>query len=258
MNTNSIISPEARIGRDVTIGPFTVIHDNVEIGDGCTIGSHCALGVPARSSDGRPLVIGPNSTIRSHSVFYEGSTFGANLQTGHGVLVRENTRAGKRLQIGTNSDIEGECTLGDFVRLHSEVHVSQQARVGDLVWLYPRVQFTNDPFPPSHVVESVVIGDLAVVATNVLLLPGVRVGLGAFVGAGSVVRRSVADAHCVSGDPAEVFTTLDRFMSFEHGLRAPWPRHFKDAYPEESHGLIDATMERIEAALKALRQQEGE
>src|SRR4051794_24364963 len=124
------ISPAARIGLKVTIGPFTIVHDNVEIGDGTVVESHCVLGYPTRFAEGQPLVIGPGSHIRSHSVFYGGSTFGGNLVTGNAVLVRENTRAGVNLQIGSQSDIQGDCTLGDWVRLHSSVHVAKGSEIG--------------------------------------------------------------------------------------------------------------------------------
>jgi len=253
MSSFTKISPGAGIGRNVEIGDFTIVHDDVVIGDGCKIDSHCVIGYPNPMAQGRPLVIGADSTIRSHSVFYQGSTFGDGLATGHGVLVRENTTAGRGLRIGSNSDIEGDAVFGDWVRLHSEVHVGKGAKIGHFVWLYPRVQFTNDPFPPSHLCLEVVIDDMAVIATGVLLMPGVRVGLGAFVGAGSVVRSDVPDIHCVTGDPARAFTTLDRFVSFEHGLKAPWPRHFRDAYPEASYARMDEVTSRVEAAMAAHR-----
>lgn len=253
MSSFAKISPRARIGRNVEIGDFTIVHDDVEIGDDCKIDSHCVIGYPNPMAQGRPLVIGPGSTIRSHAVFYQGSTFGPGLATGHGVLVRENTVAGRGFRIGSNCDIEGDAVFGDWVRLHSEVHVGKGARVGHFVWLYPRVQFTNDPFPPSHLCLEVAIDDMAVVATGVLLMPGVHVGLGAFVGAGSVVRSDVPAIHCVNGDPARVFTTLDRFVSFEHGLKAPWPRHFRDAYPEAAWPLMDEVVGRVQEAIAAHR-----
>ena len=43
MTNNSYIHPDARIGRDVEIGPFCYIAANVEIGDGCKIGPHATI-----------------------------------------------------------------------------------------------------------------------------------------------------------------------------------------------------------------------
>lgn len=245
------VSSKARLGKGVDIGPFTVIHDDVEIADDVIIGSHCVIGLPTSRADG-PLRIGPGSHIRSHSVIYQGAEFGSGLVTGHGVLVREGARCGVCVQIGSRSEVEGPCNIGDYVRIHSSVHVSESSLIGDFVWLFPRVQFTNDPFPPSDVRKGVSVGDMAVVATGAVLLPGVHLGEGSFVGASSVVRKDVPDIHCVSGDPARVFATLDRFFDVELGFSYPWPKHFRRGYPEEAIGKMEEIAERIER-LKAER-----
>src|SRR5262249_1118085 len=68
------VSPKATIGDGVTIGSFTVVHDDVVIGAGTTIGSHCVIGLPTPAAGG-PLVIGDGAHVRSHSVLYQGSRF---------------------------------------------------------------------------------------------------------------------------------------------------------------------------------------
>lgn len=137
MGQFSIISKKAQIGINVTIGDFVTIHDNVVIGDNCIIESYTELGVPNHLSNGDNLIIGKNSHIRSHSIFYEGSIFGDGLITGHRVTVREKTRAGKGFQIGTLSDIQGHCNIGDYVRTHSNVHIGQHSEIGNFVWIFP-------------------------------------------------------------------------------------------------------------------------
>ena len=250
MNSTQVISKKAKIGKDVTIGWFTIMGDNVIIGDNTVIESHCVLGYPTGLAKGKPLVIGENSHIRSHSVFYEGSTFGPRLTTGHSVFVRENTMAGKGLQIGTQSDIQGDCQMGDWVKIHSEAHIAKESVIGDFVWLFPRTQFTNDPFPPSNICEGIHIKDMAVIATGSILLPGITIGKGSFVGAGSVVRSDVPDIHCVSGDPAKIFATLDRFISFKHGISHPWPKHFRRGYPEECFARMDEIVKEINSLIE--------
>ncbi|MDP0590168.1 MAG: hypothetical protein QS748_13665 [Candidatus Endonucleobacter bathymodioli] len=91
----SIISNNATIGGNVSIGQFTTIYDNVIIGDNVTIEGYCEIGVSNNLSEGLPLYIGNNSHIRSHSIFYEGSKFEEGLVTGHRVTVREKTAAEK-------------------------------------------------------------------------------------------------------------------------------------------------------------------
>ena len=229
----SLISSKAEIEPDVSVGPYTVIHDNVKIGEGSRIDSHCVIGEPSANAEGKPLKIGDNARIRSHSVLYEGATVGDHLVTGHGILLRELCEIGRFVQIGSRSEIVGPCRIGDYTRLHSEIHIGEGTDIGRFVWLFPRINIPNDPFPPSHIRDGVIVKDLAVIALGSVLLPGVTVGLGSFVGAGSVVGTDVADAHCVSGNPARVFATLDRFRSLKHNIGYPWPDHFRRGYPEE-------------------------
>jgi acetyltransferase-like isoleucine patch superfamily enzyme len=235
IHPTALVSAEAQLGERVTIGPFTVIHGNVRIGADTTIGSHCEIGTPAPRAEGRPLVIGANTTIRSHSIFYEGSTFGDGLVTGHRVTVREGTRAGVSLQIGTLSDIQGTCTIGDYVRFHSNVHIGQLSTIGNYVWIFPYVVLTNDPHPPSHVMRGVTVHDYAAIATMSVVLPGVVVGRGALVGAHSSVGRDVAEDMVVAGSPAKpICPTGDLRLKDGTGRPAyPWRRHFHRGYPDE-------------------------
>jgi len=149
IHSTAIISEHATIGKNVSIGAFTIIHDNVVIHDDTIVEPYCELGVSNHLSEGKALVIGSNSHIRSRSTFYEGSTFGPRLITGHSVTVREKTEAGENFQLGTLSDIQGHCKIGNFVRTHSNVHIGQHSEVGDYVWIFPYVVLTNDPHPPS-------------------------------------------------------------------------------------------------------------
>jgi acetyltransferase-like isoleucine patch superfamily enzyme len=247
------ISSKAKLGKNVSVGDFTVIHDDVVLGDDVTIGSHCAIGLPAGAAKGRPLVIGERSTVRSHSIVYQGSTLGPGLQTGHGVIIRELTEAGPGLQAGSQTDIEGHCTLGRYVKLHSDVHVAQGSRIGNFVYMHPRVQFTNDPFPPSFIEKGVTVHDMAVIATGTLLFPGITIGLGSFVAAGSQVKHDVPDVTCVAGIPARFFARIDKFFLPEHGLYHPWIKRFREKYPADCQAEIDEVLKRINAALNVNR-----
>ena len=235
IHSTAIVSPHARIGKGVSIGPFTIIHDSTMIDDNSVVGSHCELGHPSRSAEGRPLVIGKNSLIRSHSIFYEGSTFGEGLTTGHRVTVRELTTAGKHLQIGTLSDIQGHCEIGNYVRTHSNVHIGQKSKIGNFVWIFPYVVLTNDPHPPSNICIGCEIDDYAAIATMSVILPGVKVGKGALVAAHSSVHRDVEPHTAVGGSPAK-FLCETRKIKRRDGSGEPaypWTTHFHRGYPED-------------------------
>ncbi len=251
----AFVSPLAEIGEGVEVGPGTIIHPDARVGARCRIGSfceigeaavvlgadviiggHCQIGHPAGNSDGTPLVIGRGSHIRSYSVFYEASTFGEELVTGHRVTVRENTRAGKCLQLGTLSDVQGHCILGDHVKTHSSVHICQKAVVEDFVRLYPYVVLTNDPHPPSAgFMQGPTIRRFAVIATHACVMPAVEVGEDSLVAAAALVTENVPPRTVVGGVPAKILCGVEKIKLKDGtgGLAYPWRRHFHRGYPDE-------------------------
>lgn len=57
----------------------------------------------------------------------------------------------------------------------------------------------------------ITIGDYAVVGMCSIVLPGISIGRGAMVGAGSVVTKDVPDGHMVAGNPAKFICTTDEW-----------------------------------------------
>lgn len=237
IHPTAIVSPHAKLGANVRIGAFSIINDNVSIGDDSIIESHCEIGHKALLIDGPtlPLVIGKKSLIRSHSVFYEGSTFGDRLITGHRVTVRELTIAGTDFQIGTLGDIQGHCEIGNYVRTHSNVHIGQKTKIHDFVWLFPFVVLTNDPHPPSNVCIGCEIFDYAVIATMSIVLPGVKIGKRSLVAAHSSVNCDVKPGTVVGGSPAKYLceTSKIKLKDGSEQPAYPWTAHFSRGYPEE-------------------------
>lgn len=235
IHPTAIIGSNATLGENCTIGPYTIIQDNVRLGNRVTVGSHCELGIPTKLGDGSPLMIGDDSLIRSHSVFYESSTLDAGLVTGHHTCVRELTVAGKGLQIGSATDIQGHCTIGDYVRTHRGVHIGQKSIIGNFVWMFPDVLLTNDPNPPSENLIGCVVGDFAVISARATLLPGVSIGQHVFIAAASIVGIDVPDYKMVSGNPAKILGDASMLrMKNDIRIRAyPWNKRFFNRYPEE-------------------------
>jgi UDP-3-O-[3-hydroxymyristoyl] glucosamine N-acyltransferase len=238
------IHPKARLGKDVVIGEYVVVHENVDIGDGCIIQDHCVLGVKGPRTSER-LELGPGATIRTHTVLYEHSIIGPKLETGHHVVIRERSVIGENLRIGNYSDVEGDCSIGDFTRFHGYVHIGKGSKVGDFVWLFSLVTGTNDPMPPSDLSYPVEIGDGAVVCVGAVLMPGCRLGKGAFVAAGAHAQGEVPVGAVVSGPEGMVVNHVSRLMHLESGLRHPWMRHFRSAYPTHTHGRLDELLQEI-------------
>jgi UDP-3-O-[3-hydroxymyristoyl] glucosamine N-acyltransferase len=243
IHPTAIIAENVNLGRNVTIGAHAIVYENVSIGDDTVVGPYSILGEPlATFYDGGaepspPLNIGHTSLIRSHSVLYAGSDVGENFQCGHRVTIREGTQIGKNVRIGTLSDIQGNCILGNYVRLHSNVHIGQKSQIGNYVWIFPYTVLTNDPHPPSEILDGVIVEDFAVIATMVVVLPGVRIGRDALVGAMSMVRRNVEPESVVVGNPAKPVTTVREIKSRATGdFVYPWCEHFERGMPWQGMG----------------------
>lgn len=223
------ISPEAEIGENCLIGPYSVVHPGVTLGAGSKVGSFCELGSP----NGETLTIGESSLIQSHANVQGGSSFASELQVGQYTLVVGGVSAGLNVHIGANCELRGDMIIGDYTRIQSNVHLGKGVQIGDFVWILPNVLTANDPLPPSDVHLPQVIESLCVVAANCLLMPGVKLGFGSFIGASSVVRRNVGIGECVQGDPAVPFATIDRLYSSKYKIAHPWPRHFSRSLDDE-------------------------
>ena len=256
IHSTAIVSPNADLGENIAIGPFTIVHDGVRIGDNSRIDGYCEIGYPSPLVDGQPLIFGADAWIRSHSVFYQGSTFGAGLVTGHHVTVREKTMAGDGFQIGTFADIQGHCSIGHHVRTQSSVTIGQKSVIGNFVWLFPGALLTNDPTPPSNEICGVVLEDYVVVAVKATLLPGVRIGKGSFVAAHSLVGQDMPEDSLVSGSPAKrMCRASDMRIKGDPGRRAyPWFKRFSRGYPSHvlacwdkgEHPFIDEECMRVD------------
>ena len=234
IHSTAIVSNKALIGNNVSIGAYTIVHDNVVIGDDSVIESFCELGVQNKFCGDEPLILGKRTHIRSHSVFYAASIFGNDLITGHRVTVREKTVAGEGCQIGTLGDIQGHCEIGNFVKCHSNVHIGNKSKIGNFVWIFPYVVLTNDPHPPSEVLIGCEIKDFAVIATMAVILPGVIIASDTLIGAGSIVGKNVDAGWVVSGNPAKPICEISKIkLKDGSGRNAyPWRNHFHRGYPQ--------------------------
>jgi acetyltransferase-like isoleucine patch superfamily enzyme len=242
-NQNVNVSAKAKIGSNVRIGDNSVIYDNVEIGDNSIICNDSVIGEPLAgyyrdpNYVNPPSVIGPNSVIRSHSIIYANCRIGAEFNSGHRVTIRENCVIGEHCSIGTLSDLEGDITIGDYCRLHSNVHISQTSSMGNFVWMYPFSVMTNDPYPPSYDIRGGYIGDYTQVCVHAIILAGVHVGKNCLIGANAVVNRKVPDCSLAIGDPIKIVKDLRKYVVMGKGKPYPWMTRFDRGMPWQGIGF---------------------
>jgi UDP-3-O-[3-hydroxymyristoyl] glucosamine N-acyltransferase len=241
---NVQISKSASIGKNVRIGDNTVIYDNVVIGDNTVISNNCIIGEPlATYYQDRKYInpitnIGQNSLIRSHTILYANSEYGCDFSTGHRVTIRENSKFGSHCRVGTLSDIQGFSNFGEHCWLHSNVHIGQGSNIGNFVFIYPYVVFTNDPTPPSDICEGPTVGDYSQIAVYSVLLPGIKIGRHCLIGAGSILGKNVGDYKLALGNPAKVIKDVREIKSRATGQgHYPWPDRFSRGMPWDGMGF---------------------
>jgi carbonic anhydrase/acetyltransferase-like protein (isoleucine patch superfamily) len=215
------------------IHPTAIIHPNVRVHPSAVIEPFCIIG-----SDHGPLTLGEGTIIRSHSIIEGGSEIGDGLETGHHVLIRTGNRIGTNLRIGTMSRLEGGGEIGDYVRIHGDCEMTKGI-LRDFARIYGGSYITDNRLPPSRVNVPAIIDEGAVVAMNCVVIAGVRVGVGAFVGASAVVTRDVPDAMALVGG---VLRPVDTLTWGE--VRYPWTNHFRE-YPAAAQSRLAVLHSRI-------------
>lgn len=124
---------------------------------------------------------------------------------GEGVVVKRNCYFGKgsqlevgsRSQLGERARIGPQVSIGDDVVMGPEVVIMTTSHGFDDLNRPIRLQ----PEPP---VRSVSIGDDVWIGTRVTILPGVKIGTGAVIGACSVVTKDIPSYAVAVGNPARV------------------------------------------------------
>jgi len=159
IHPTAIIEDGARIGENVSIGPFCVIGPDVVIGDGCELKSHvvvaglteigercvifpfASLGQPPQdlkfNGEKTRLKIGKNNAIREYVTMNPGTVTGANETiVGDNCLfmvgahVAHDCIVGNNVIVANNGTLAGHVEVGDFAIIGGLSAVHQFIRVG--------------------------------------------------------------------------------------------------------------------------------
>jgi acetyltransferase-like isoleucine patch superfamily enzyme len=184
------------------------------------VGPFAIIGQPPRGQSPGLIAteIADGASINSHTVIYSGNKIGKNFRTGHGVLIREENEIGDDVSIGSGANVEHHVRIGNGVRLHSNVFVPELSVLEDGCWLGPNVVLTNAKYPASRTAKQELVGPhieaRAKIGANTTILPGIRIGAEALVGAGSVVTADVPPGAVVVGNPARVIKYLSQLTAY--------------------------------------------
>jgi len=225
IHPTAIISPDAEIAEDTSIGPFCIIHDKVhikkgtrlmshvviegstEIGENCTIYPFASIGLPPQDLKYRGeetgLRIGNNNTIREYCAIHRASVGG-----------------------------DGVTSIGDKNFLMAYVHVAHDCKIGNSVIM------ANLATLAGHVS----IEDHAVIGGLVAVHQFTRVGAYAMVGGFSGVGQDIPPYMIASGARVKLFG-LNTVGLKRHGFSDATVNELKKAYKilfREKRTLKDA------------------
>jgi acetyltransferase-like isoleucine patch superfamily enzyme len=217
----AVVRAGARLGNGVRIHPHViveagvVIEDDVEIFPGAYLGKEPkGAGATARAVEfDRRVVIGAGASIGPHAVIFYDVEIGAQSLIGDGASIREQCRIGSRCLVSRGVTINYNAAIGSRTRIMDCSHITGNCVIGEDVFISTLVATVNDnEMVQRAYTEGKIIGprvaDRASIGAGACLLPGVSVGEGAVVGAGSVVTRDVAAYALVVGVPARFVRSL--------------------------------------------------
>ncbi|MBR4355677.1 MAG: UDP-3-O-(3-hydroxymyristoyl)glucosamine N-acyltransferase [Elusimicrobiaceae bacterium] len=207
IHPTAVISPNAKLGANVSVGAYTVIEDGVTIGDNTVIFPQCYIGKDV--SIGQNCYIYPQVVIREDCVLKDyvilqaGAKIGAD---GFGFTFREgrhqkipqlgNVVLGNDVEIQANTCVDrakiSSTVIGDNTKIDNLVQVGHNVKtgMGDIFCAQVGIAGTTD------------IGNGVVLAGQVGLAGHMKIGDRVQVGAQSGVISSVPAGQTMFGYPA--------------------------------------------------------
>lgn len=171
----SYIHPNAKIGKDVKIGPFCYIEDNVEIGDGTEIGPNVTI--YAYSKIGKNCKIFPGAVIGAipQDLKFDGEI--THVEIGDFTTIRECVTINR----GTAASGKFKTIVGSHCLLMSYVHVAHDCKVGNHVILVSYVGIAGETE----------VDDWAIIGGASAAHQFSKVGAHAMISGGSLITKDV-------------------------------------------------------------------
>jgi UDP-N-acetylglucosamine acyltransferase len=172
IHPTAIISPKAELGRNVHVGPYCVIGDDVILHDEVEVRSHCVIEGPSEFGSGTVFFPFVSAGQTPHDLKYKGER--SRLRVGERNVFREFTTIHRGTEGGGNVTEIGADNL-----FMAQVHIAHDCRIGN------HVIFSQASALAGHVI----VEDYATLGAFSGVHQFCRVGRHAFIGASSVVVK---------------------------------------------------------------------
>lgn len=158
-------------------------------------------------------------TAHPSAIIDDGAKIGENTRVWHWVHICSGASIGNNCSFGQNVYVGNDVLIGNNVKVQNNVSIFDAVVLEDDVFCGPSAVFTNVYNPRSEVVKKnqyrkTLVRKGATLGANCTLICGVEVGRYAFIGAGAVVTKDVADYALMVGVPAKQIGWMS-----EHGER---------------------------------------
>lgn len=210
-----VIRQGVRIGKNVVIHPHVVINSGVSIGDRVEIFPGAYIGKEPKGAGTlarqpvfqKRVLIGTDASIGPHAVIYYDVEIGEHTLIGDGASIREQCRIGSYCIVGRYVTINYNTIIGNKTKIMDLAHITGNCTIGNEVFISMMITTTNDNALGAKgyselQMKGPAIEDGAMLGANVTLLPGVKIGKKAIVGAGAVVTKDVEPGSVMMGVPA--------------------------------------------------------
>lgn len=181
----AFVHPDAKIGNNVTIGPWTYIGADVEIGDDCHLSSHVVVKGPTVIGSGNRIFQFASVGEDCQDKKYAGEP--TRLIIGDNNVIRESVT----IHRGTTQD-KGETIIGSNNLFMAYVHIAHDCVVGN------NVIMANNASIAGHVH----VGDWAILGGMTGVHQFVHIGAHAFTAGYSLILQDVPPFVMASGQPA--------------------------------------------------------
>ena len=187
IHRTALIDPTARLGQDVSVGPYAIVGPHVTIGDGCAISAHAILERNVRLGTGVKVGYGSVLGSEPQDLKYKGDE--TWVEIGDDTIIREYCTVNR----GTTAT--GKTTVGERCFIMTYVHLAHDCVVGNDVILANGIQMAGH----------VTVDDRAIISGLTPIHQFVRIGTYAFVGGASRVNQDVPPFTKAVGNPVHLY-----------------------------------------------------